>query len=59
LAKRTTRSRSGCGATKPAIIVCLGATAAQPVFGSDYRVTKERGKSVAHPWANTWNMSIS
>jgi uracil-DNA glycosylase len=36
---------------KPAIIVCLGATAAQSVFGSDYRVTKERGKFVAHPWA--------
>jgi uracil-DNA glycosylase family protein len=36
---------------KPAIIVCLGATAAQSVFGSDYRVTKERGKFVAHSWA--------
>jgi uracil-DNA glycosylase len=36
---------------EPAIIVCLGATAAQSVFGNDYRVTKERGKFVAHPWA--------
>ncbi len=38
-------------AIKPEIIVCLGATAAQSVFGSDYRVTKERGKFVSHPWA--------
>lgn len=37
-------------AIDPAIIVCLGATAAQSVFGPDYRVTKERGKFVAHPW---------
>jgi len=38
-------------AIKPEIIVCLGATAAQSVFGSDYRVTKERGKFAKHPWA--------
>jgi DNA polymerase len=31
--------------------VCLGATAAQAVFGADYRVTKERGQFVEHPWA--------
>jgi uracil-DNA glycosylase family protein len=37
-------------AIHPEIIVCLGATAAQSVFGPDYRVTKERGKFVAHPW---------
>jgi uracil-DNA glycosylase family 4 len=36
---------------RPKIIVCLGATAAQSVFGSDYRVTKERGQFVEHPWA--------
>ena len=36
---------------RPQIIVCLGATAAQSVFGSDYRVTKERGLFVKHPWA--------
>ena len=36
---------------KPEIIVCLGATAAQSVFGPDYRVTKERGNFVKHPWA--------
>src|SRR5579863_497290 len=36
---------------RPKIIVCLGATAAQSVFGSDYRVTKERGQFVKHSWA--------
>ena len=36
---------------KPEVIVCLGATAAQSVFGPDYRLTKERGHFVAHPWA--------
>jgi uracil-DNA glycosylase family protein len=38
-------------AIRPAIIVCLGATAAQSVFGPDYRVTKERGVFVKHDWA--------
>jgi uracil-DNA glycosylase family protein len=36
---------------QPRILVCLGATAAQSVFGADYRVTKERGLFVKHPWA--------
>lgn len=36
---------------KPSIIVCLGATAAQSVFGPAWRVTKERGRFVEHPWA--------
>jgi uracil-DNA glycosylase len=36
---------------RPEVIVCLGATAAQTVFGPQYRVTLERGKFVAHPWA--------
>jgi uracil-DNA glycosylase len=36
---------------RPEILVCLGATAAQSVFGSDYRVTKQRGQFVKHPWA--------
>jgi uracil-DNA glycosylase len=35
----------------PEILVCLGATAAQSVFGSDYRVTKERGQFIKHRWA--------
>ena len=36
---------------QPEVIVCLGATAAHTVFGPQYRVTEERGKFVAHPWA--------
>jgi DNA polymerase len=31
-------------AVQPAVLCCLGATAAQAVFGSTYRVTKERGR---------------
>lgn len=38
-------------AIRPKIIVCLGATAAQSVFGSAYRVTQERGNFVEHVWA--------
>jgi DNA polymerase len=37
---------------RPEILVCLGATAAQSVFGSEYRVTRERGKFVRHEWAS-------
>jgi len=33
---------------RPQIIVCLGATAAQTVFGATYRVTKERGQFVSN-----------
>src|SRR6266478_7245662 len=29
---------------KPKLLVCLGATAAQAVFGTSFRVTRERGK---------------
>jgi uracil-DNA glycosylase family protein len=36
---------------RPRIIVCLGATAAQSILGSQYRVTKERGRFIEHPWA--------
>lgn len=38
-------------AIRPEILVCLGATAAQSVFGNAYRVTRERGKFVEHAWA--------
>lgn len=38
-------------AVHPQVILCLGATAAQSVFGPAYRLTKERGKFVEHPWA--------
>jgi uracil-DNA glycosylase family protein len=36
---------------KPKVIVCLGATAAQSILGASYRVTKERGRFLPHPWA--------
>jgi uracil-DNA glycosylase family protein len=32
---------------KPDVIVCLGATAAQALLGSDFRVTRQRGKIMA------------
>ncbi len=35
----------------PLIIVCLGATASQSILGPKYRLTKERGLFVEHPWA--------
>jgi len=36
---------------KPAVIVCLGATAAQAILGKDYRVTRDHGKFTQHAWA--------
>ncbi|WP_437280749.1 UdgX family uracil-DNA binding protein [Sorangium sp. So ce375] len=36
---------------QPAIVVCLGATAAQALLGSSFRVTRERGRIVAAPLA--------
>ncbi len=36
---------------RPEIIVCLGATAAQSIFGGAYRLTKERGQFVRNSWA--------
>jgi DNA polymerase len=38
-------------AVKPEVLVALGATAALSVFGRAYRLTRERGKFVEHPWA--------
>src|ERR1700730_210159 len=32
---------------KPKVVVCLGATAAQTIFGPAFRVTRERGKVVS------------
>jgi DNA polymerase len=31
---------------KPKLVVCLGATAAQALLGSDFRVTKHRGEVI-------------
>lgn len=36
-------------ATNPAIIVCLGATAAQSLLGPKFRITKDRGTVVESP----------
>jgi uracil-DNA glycosylase family protein len=36
---------------QPEIIVGLGATAAQALFGPDYRLTQHRGNFRLHPWA--------
>jgi DNA polymerase len=36
---------------KPAMILCLGATAAQGLLGASFRVSKERGVPVASPLA--------
>jgi DNA polymerase len=36
----------------PEIIVCLGATAAQSILGNAFRLTKERGRFIEHPWAH-------
>lgn len=36
---------------QPAIIVCLGATAARAVIGKEHRVLKERGHFFPHPMA--------
>jgi DNA polymerase len=35
----------------PRVILCLGATAAQTVFGSTFRVTQKRGVPFEHRWA--------
>lgn len=39
-------------AVKPQILVCLGATASQTVFGRDFRLTQHRGALLKHPWAS-------
>jgi uracil-DNA glycosylase family protein len=36
---------------KPDVVVCLGATAAQALLGSGFRVTRQRGEWVTSPWA--------
>lgn len=35
----------------PELVVCLGATAAQSLMGSQFRITAERGKFFRHRWA--------
>ncbi len=36
---------------KPAVLVCLGATAAQTLFGPTFRVLKTRGRPFSSRWA--------
>ena len=36
---------------KPKVIVCLGATAAQSLMGSAFRITRDRGRFFETPWA--------
>jgi uracil-DNA glycosylase family protein len=36
---------------KPKLVVCLGATAAQTIFGPSFRVTRERGKVLSSKFA--------
>ena len=44
---------------KPEALVCLGATAAQAIFGRDFRITSGRGKVQATQWCSrtvaTWH----
>jgi len=35
---------------KPEVLICLGATAAQAIFGRDFRITLGRGKFLATEW---------
>ena len=37
---------------RPHVLVCLGATAAQSIFGPSFRVTRERGKVLASEFAS-------
>jgi uracil-DNA glycosylase family protein len=39
-------------AIQPKVIVCLGATAAQTLLGSKFRLTQQRGVPLEHPWAD-------
>ena len=39
------------GVTRPEVIVCMGATAAQDLLGKEFSVTRDRGKFVSSPLA--------
>ena len=44
---------------KPAVLVALGATAAQVLMGADFRVTRDRGRIFADvPWANAFLATV-
>jgi uracil-DNA glycosylase family 4 len=42
----------------PAVVVALGATAAQSLMGSTFRVTKERGRPHEVPWAEVFFATV-
>ena len=37
---------------EPKVLVCLGSTAAQAIFGPSFRVTKQRGQVLQSPFAS-------
>jgi uracil-DNA glycosylase len=43
--------RAELGLIEPAVVVLLGATAAQALFGAKFRITRERGKLLKHELA--------
>ena len=43
-------------AIKPAMVVCLGSTAAQVVLGPSFRIMREHGRVFSTPWA-PWTMA--
>jgi DNA polymerase len=58
-AKPTVREVAACrpwlegeiAAIEPALIVCLGATAAQSLLGSAFRITRQHGEILSSQWA--------
>jgi uracil-DNA glycosylase family protein len=63
-AKPTVREVRACrpwleaelAALRPPILVCLGATAAQDLLGSDFKLTERRGTPFASDWAE-WTLA--
>lgn len=43
---------------RPSVVVALGATAAQALMGPAFRVTRERGKPFAAPWAGVFFATV-
>jgi DNA polymerase len=38
---------------KPDVLICLGATAAQSLMGTDFRITRQRGQFIATSWCDS------
>ena len=53
--------RAEISVIQPAVIACLGATAAQSLLGANFRVTRQRGELIHSEWAPwtiaTWHPS--